>query len=274
MSFVPGAAAPASMSARPRWFLVHPAGLVVRSDAGHIALPELSDVVDLGFDPKLAQYVGDLEGEDCFALPVENVSVPEPWSVQGLRGLFTALGDELFVVAGRAVQLASFALTHRFCGRCGRPTRAVPAEHSVRCDFDELTFYPRIAPAIIVLVRRGEQALLGRSPRFTPGMYSTLAGFVEPGESLEQTLAREVREEAGVEVTNIRYFGSQPWPFPHSLMVGFFADYAGGDIRVDAVEIVDARWFSVDDLPGIPPRPSIARKLIDGWIEDVNSGRR
>jgi NAD+ diphosphatase len=274
MSFVPGTNAPPATSARPRWFLVHQAGLVVRSDAGNVALPGLSDVLDLGFDPKLAQYVGALDGEDCFALHVEDVSVPEPWSVQGLRGLFAALGDELFVVAGRAVQLASFAVTHRFCGRCGRPTRPVPGEHSVRCDFDELTFYPRIAPAIIVLVRRGEQALLGRSARFTSGMYSTLAGFVEPGESLEQTLAREVREEAGVEVTNIRYFGSQPWPFPHSLMVGFVADYAGGDIRVDAVEIVDARWFSADDLPGIPPRPSIARKLIDGWLDEVGHGRR
>jgi NAD+ diphosphatase len=274
MSFVPGTNAPPAMSARPRWFLVHPAGLVVRAEANGVALPQLSDVVDLGLDPQAAQYVGSLDGEDCFALLVENVPVPEPWSVQGLRGLFAALGDELFVVAGRAVQLATFALTHRFCGRCGRPTRHVPGEHSVRCDFDELSFYPRIAPAIIVLVRRGEQALLGRSARFTSGMYSTLAGFVEPGESLEQTLAREVREEAGVEVTNIRYFGSQPWPFPHSLMVGFVADHAGGDIGVDGVEIVDARWFSVDDLPSIPPRPSIARKLIDAWVNEVAERRR
>jgi NAD+ diphosphatase len=274
MSFVPGTNAPPAMSARPRWFLVHQAGLVVRAEDSGFTLPALSDVVDLGFDPKAAQYVGSLDGEDCFALHLESATVREPWTVQGLRGLFAALGEELFIVAGRALQLASFELTHRFCGGCGRPTRRVRGEHSVRCDFDDLSFYPRIAPAIIVLVRRGEQALLGRSSRFTSGMYSTLAGFVEPGESLEQTLAREVREEVGVEVTNIRYFGSQPWPFPHSLMVGFVADHAGGDIGVDGVEIVDARWFSVDDLPVIPPRPSIARKLIDAWVEEVTERRR
>jgi NAD+ diphosphatase len=117
-----------------------------------------------------------------------------------------------------------------------------------------------------VLVRRGDQALLARAARFTSGFYSTLAGFVEPGESLEETLVREVREEVGIEVREVRYFGSQPWPFPHSLMVGFFAEYAGGEIRVDGVEIVDARWFDRHALPPVPPRPSIARRLIDVWL--------
>jgi NAD+ diphosphatase len=117
-----------------------------------------------------------------------------------------------------------------------------------------------------VLVRRGEEALLARSSRFTSNFYSTLAGFVEPGESLEQTLAREVREEVGIEVDSVRYFGSQPWPFPHSLMVGFVADYAGGEIAVDGAEIVDARWFSKHTLPSIPPKPSIARRLIEAWL--------
>jgi NAD+ diphosphatase len=269
MSFVPGAAAPEKTSARPRWFLVHQAGLVVRAEADAIALPELSDVLDLGLDPRSARYLGQLQGEDCFALNVEQEAVPQPWCVQGLRALYAALGDELFVAAGRGVQLASFALTHRHCGRCGQPTRCAEREHSVRCEACGLVCYPRIAPAIIVLVRRGEQALLGRSARFPSAMYSTLAGFVEPGESLEQTLAREVREEVGVEVTDVRYFGSQPWPFPHSLMVGFTAEFAGGDIRVDGEEIVDARWFSAAELPNIPPRPSIARKLIDAWLADV-----
>jgi NAD+ diphosphatase len=274
MSFVPGAAAPEKTSAHPRWFLVHPAGLVVRSEGDAVTLPELADVVDLGLDPRSASYLGQLDGEDCFALPLSaqpgaDVSVPEPWSVQGLRSLYPAFGDELFVVAGRGVQLASFVLTHRYCGRCGQPTRPAEREHAVRCEACGLSCYPRIAPAIIVLIRRGELALLGRSPRFPAAMYSTLAGFVEPGESLEQTLAREVREEVGVEVTGIRYFGSQPWPFPHSLMLGFTAQHAGGEIHVDGEEIADARWFSVRDLPNIPPRPSIARKLIDAWIAEV-----
>jgi NAD+ diphosphatase len=270
MSFVPGATAPAIASAQPYWFLVHDGGLVVRSDSGGAHLPRQADVVDLGFDLGRAHYLGRSNWEDCFALHVENATLPEPWSTKSLRTLYASLGDELFVAAGRGVQIASFALTHRYCGRCGQPTRAVPGEHSRRCDDDNLAFHPRIAPAIIVLVRRGDQALLARSARFTSGIYSTLAGFVEPGESLEQTLAREVREEVGIEVDNVRYFGSQPWPFPHSLMVGFTADYGAGELRVDGEEIVDARWFSPNDLPGLPPKPSIARRLIDEtWLANV-----
>ena len=130
-----------------------------------------------------------------------------------------------------------------------------------------LAFYPRITPAIIVLVRKGDPALLARSARFTSNFYSTLAGFVEPGESLEQTLAREVREEVGIEIDNVRYFGSQPWPFPHSLMVGFVAEHTSGEIAVDGVEIVEARWFSAHALPPIPPKPSIARRLIDARVD-------
>ncbi len=271
MSFVPGAAAPAITSARPRWFVVHPAGLVVRSEADSIVLPELRDVLGWGLDPGRAMFVGQLDGEDCLAIPIGETAVVEPWGVQALRSLYPALGDELFIAAGRGVQLSSFALTHRYCGRCGQATQPAPREHSVRCEACGLSCYPRIAPAIIVLVRCGERALLARSPRFPSAMYSTLAGFVEPGESLEQTLAREVREEVGIEVTGVRYFGSQPWPFPHSLMVGFTAEYAGGEIRVDGEEIVDARWFGVQDLPQIPPRPSIARQLIDTWLAEVGA---
>jgi len=270
MNFVPGVTPPAS-SARSRWFLVSHTGLVVRGEGNGLSWPELSDVLALGFDPGKAQYLGRHGDEDCFALHIEDAPIVEPWATQGLRGLYPVLGDELFPVAGRAVQLATFAVTHRFCGRCGQPTRRVPGEQCVRCDACELSAYPRIAPAIIVLVRRGDQALLGRSERFPSGMYSTLAGFVEPGESLEQTTVREVREESGVDVGNIRYFGSQPWPFPHSLMVGFTAEHQSGDIAVDGTEIVDARWFSVDDLPLIPPKPSIARRLIDAWIDEVRA---
>jgi NAD+ diphosphatase len=273
MSFVPGVTPPANTSARPRWFLVSHAGLVVTGEGAAVGWPQLTDVLELGLDPERAQYLGRHDDEDCFALHLEEAPIPPPWAARGLRSLYPALGDELFSVAGRAVQLATFAVTHRYCGRCGQRTRRVPGEHCVRCDACELAAYPRIAPAIIVLVRRGSRALLGRSARFPEGMYSTLAGFVEPGECLEQTVAREVREESGVEVDNIRYFGSQPWPFPHSLMIGFTAEHAGGEIRVDGTEIVDARWFSVDDLPIIPPKPSIARRLIDAWLEALGGPR-
>jgi NAD+ diphosphatase len=274
MSFAPGAKAPADTSPEPHWLLVHSAGLVVRSEGDAVMLPRRADVVGLGLDPAQAHYIGRLDEQDCFALAIDDdAALREPWAPQGLRALYAPFGDHKFIAAGRAVQMVSFVSTHRFCGRCGRPTRLVSGEHSVRCDSCDISFYPRIAPAIIVLIRRGEQALLAHAGRFRAGMYSTLAGFVEMGESLEQTLAREVREEVAIEVTNIRYFGSQPWPFPHSLMVGFTADYASGEIRVDGEEIVDARWFSRDELPNLPPNPSIARQLIDAWLEPLGGAR-
>jgi NAD+ diphosphatase len=269
MVFIPAVIPPAVGSVRARWFLVQRGGLLVRAEGPSVALPLLSDVCELGLDPALCHYLGRIDGDDCFALDAAELTAPAPWSVQGLRSLYGQLDEEAFAVAGRALQVVNFAVTHRYCGRCGSPTRLDGAERCVRCAGCDLTFYPRISPAIIVLVRRADQALLARSARFTSGFYSTLAGFVEPGESLEETLAREVREEAGVEVADIRYFGSQPWPFPHSLMVGFVAEHAGGEIQVDGVEIVDARWFSPTELPPVPPKLSIARQLIDAWVEEV-----
>jgi NAD+ diphosphatase len=145
----------------------------------------------------------------------------------------------------------------------------VDGERSLRCPACGLLCYPRISPAVIVLVRRGDEALLARGARFPLPFYSTLAGFVEVGESLEQTVHREIREEVGVEVDRVTYFGSQPWPFPHSLMVGFTAEWASGEIRPDGTEILDARWFAADALPQVPPPLSIARRLIDAWVADV-----
>ena len=131
------------------------------------------------------------------------------------------------------------------------------------CAGCDLVVYPRISPAIMVLISRGDELLLARSHRFKPGVFSALAGFVEAGETLEQCAVREVREEVGIEITNLRYFGSQPWPFPDSLMVAFFADYAGGTIQPDPLEIEAAGWFLRDALPILPEPVSIARQLID-----------
>ena len=127
--------------------------------------------------------------------------------------------------------------------------------------------FPRISPAVIVLIERGDEVLLARAARFADGFYSVLAGFVEPGESLEEAVSREVEEESGITVKDIRYFGSQPWPFPDSLMIGFTARYAAGELRIDGKEILEGQWFSVDDLPRIPGKISIARRLIDWFIE-------
>lgn len=189
-----------------------------------------------------------------------------------LRSAWRDLAPRDFHVVGTARQKADWMLTHRFCGRCAAPTLLDPDTEGLRCTECEQIHYPRIAPAVIVLVQRGRSALLGRSPRFPEGVYSTLAGFVEPGETLEACVHREIEEESGVRVHNLRYFGSQSHPFPHSLMVGFVADWLEGDLRIDPDELVDARWFDVDDLPRRPHPRSIAFRLIEDFEQRVRAG--
>jgi NAD+ diphosphatase len=166
MSFVLGAAAPADVTPDAHWFLVHPAGLLVRPNDAGVVLPRRADVLALGLDPAGAHYIGRLDAQDCFALSVDDAALREPWAAQSLRALYAPFGDQLFGVAGRAVQIAAFARSHRFCGCCGRATQPVRGEHSVRCEACGLSLYPRVAPAIIVLIRRGEQALLAHASRF------------------------------------------------------------------------------------------------------------
>jgi NAD+ diphosphatase len=258
------------MTPRHAWFLVHSSGLIVRRDGADVQLPTDDDAAALGASLEAAHDVGLLGDARALAAPVDREGVlVSPLEVVQLRRLYGLFDDERFMMAGRATQIVEWAGTHRFCGRCATPTERVSSERSLRCPDCGLLAYPRIAPAVIVLVRRGDEALLARGARFPAAFYSTLAGFVEVGESLEDTLAREVREEVGVEVKDVRYFGSQPWPFPHSLMVGFVAHWAAGEIRVDGHEILDAGWYRADVLPPVPPRLSIARRLIDAWVDEV-----
>lgn len=193
-------------------------------------------------------------------------SLGEAFAVKNLRSLYGKLPEDLFAIAARAVQIVEWDRTHQFCGHCATPTIQRPTERAKRCPSCQLRQYPKLSPAVIMLIYRGSDLLLARAPRFRAGMYSVLAGFVEPGESLEETVAREVKEEVGVEIKNIRYFGSQPWPFPKSLMIGFIAEYASGTITPDPTEIEAANWFSADNLPPVPGELSIARKLIDWFV--------
>ena len=218
-------------------------------------------------------YLGRLDGIDCWGAEVAaDAPAPAGTSWAGLRALFSVLPDAQFALAGRALQLLDWDRSHQFCGRCGTRTEAQPEERARVCPACRLAAYPRIAPAVMALVRRGRQLLLGRSPHFPAGMYSALAGFVEPGETLEQCLAREVEEEVGIRVSRIRYFASQPWPFPHSLMIAFVCDWESGEIRPQAGEIEAANWFEVLQLPKLPSRISIARRLIDAIAAQIRSG--
>jgi NAD+ diphosphatase len=216
-------------------------------------------------------YLGRHAGVDCWAaeLPKEAPAPPGALSWEGLRALFSVLDDAHFALAGRALQLLDWDRTHQFCGRCGTPTEAKRDERSRVCPACRLSAYPRVAPAVMMLVRRGRELLLGRSPHFPPGMYSALAGFVEPGESLEQCVAREVGEEVGVQISNIRYFASQSWPFPHSLMIAFTCEWSSGEVRPQPEEIEAANWFDVLQLPKLPSKISIARRLIDSVSHEI-----
>ncbi len=277
MSFV---AAPLPRETRPAtgslWFVLDRRGLLARRvDGGGTgarwALPRETDLAALGVATAGAYLFGRWGDDDTFAVALEDASplLPDGWSMLGLRGLVEAFDEETFAIAGRASHVLDWATTSRFCGRCGSRAVRVETEWCMRCPACSLMTYPRIAPAVIVLVRRGKQALLARNARFPLPFFSTLAGFSSIGETLEETLRREVFEEVGVRVGALRYFGSQPWPFPNSLMLAFTAEWESGEIAVDHEEIAEARWFSVDALPLIPPRISIARQLIDAWVLDV-----
>jgi len=212
-------------------------------------------------------FLGMMGDVACWGVDVPHGQDPSYGAATDLYSYFGRASEVEWLVAGRAVQLVDWARSHRFCGRCGTPTQPQPNERAMKCPACGLLAFPRLAPAMITLVTRGDEALLARGVQFRAPLYSCLAGFVEPGESLEGAVVREVREEVGVEVGNVRYWGSQPWPFPHSLMIGFTAEWQSGEIDIDPTEIVDAQWFHRDALPNVPPRISIARRLIDAWVE-------
>ena len=229
----------------------------------------------LGVEPLRRLYLGALGGQQCWAAELPgDAEAPGGLAWEGLRALFSVLDDRHFALAGRALQLVDWDRTHQFCGRCGARTEAHATERVRVCPACKLSAYPRVAPAVMALVRRERQLLLARSPHFPPGMYSALAGFVEPGESLEQCLAREVEEEVGVRISNTRYFASQPWPFPHSLMIAFVCDWVSGEIRPQEGEIEAANWFEVLQLPKLPSKISIARKLIDAVVTQMRDEAR
>jgi NAD+ diphosphatase len=214
-------------------------------------------------------HLGMLDELSCWALAVPGV--PAGMRAVPLRAAMMQFPEPLMSLAGRAAQVLEWDRAHRFCGVCGTPTELHAVDRARTCPSCGHVAYPRISPAMMALVWRKDgpekELLLARAPHFAAGMYSALAGFVEPGESLEQCVVREVAEEVGVQVANLRYFGSQSWPFPHSLMVAFTAEWTGGEIVRQESEIEAAAWFPIDALPNIPPRFSISGHLIRDTVK-------
>jgi NAD+ diphosphatase len=263
--YEPGLALPPALPADALCFVWRDDKILVRDEELPV-LPRLSEAAQLGVDgPK--HYLGRIDGVDCVAIRVA-LDVPEPggWQWRGLRSLFLRLPDTLLALAGRAFQIVEWDRSHQYCGRCGTHTRNRTSERAKECPACGYVSFPRVSPAMMVLVTRGRELLLARANRFPQAMYSALAGFVEPGESIEDCIHREVREEVGIEVERLTYFASQSWAFPHSLMIAYNAEYAGGDMRPCDDEIADARWFSVDALPQLPSPVSISRHLIDATV--------
>jgi NAD+ diphosphatase len=189
----------------------------------------------------------------------------------GLRSLFGVMPDELVSVASLGNQLLEWDRTHAHCGACATPTVRQASERARRCPSCGLSAYPRISPAMMCLVTHGDKILLARNVNFPAGRYSALAGFLEAGENIEDAVHREVREEVGIEVKALRYFASQSWPFPNSLMIAFTAEYAGGELKPNGHEIAEADWFEATNLPQLPPKVSIARALIDDTLRRFKS---
>jgi NAD+ diphosphatase len=259
-------AAPERLDGDVVWFLFRDGRLLLPEDPGQGLLPAFpARFLDPELEAQEQHYLGRLDEQHCCA-----VAVPEHLELPGMveedmRRVLVQLDEAQYAMLSRAAQALSWRRNHRYCSCCGEQTRPHDNDWAMVCPACGYTQYPRITPCVIMLVTRGDKALLARSARFPEGLFSCLAGFMEAGESAEHAVAREVHEETGIRVRNLRYFGSQSWPFPHSLMLGFHAEYDGGEIVVDDDEIVEAHWFDADSLPRVPPRGSIARSLIESW---------
>jgi NAD+ diphosphatase len=273
LDFLPGVTPPESAidlaEGRPlgRCFAFVSSEVLIRSwDSEVPEVPTWDDLRDWELAAARYQFLGVLDGEPYWSVELSaSTAAPTGASFAGLRALYGRIAESHYALAGRAAQIVAWDRDHQFCGRCGTVTEPVPGERARRCPACDLTAYPRVTPAIITLIERGEKILLARGHAFLSGRYGIVAGFVEPGESLEDAVRREAREEVGLELDGIEYFGSQPWPFPHGIMIGFRAVAQTDDLKIDPAELAEAGWFGLDDLPSVPAKLSIARRLIDDW---------
>ncbi len=266
LAFVPHHKTPDDPGEDPILFAFKGRELLVTVD---LQMPSVAEIDANGLEAVRTQYLGRLEGRHCYSAELPSDATTDGgFRFADLRSLFGALDDIMHALAGRAVQIVEWDRTHQYCGVCAEPTELSENDRSRICPHCRIPTYPRLAPAMIVAVEKGNQILLGRSPHFPAGIMSVLAGFVEPGESAEEAVVREVFEETSIVVKDVQYFSSQAWPFPNSLMLGFRAIYESGEIEVDGVEIEKAGWFPADAMPRtFPGRISISQWLMRDFLK-------
>ncbi len=269
--YTPGLTPGRDDAGRRYWFAFSGGKLLLSNVDGRHDIPLLEDLGDAGVAVVRTQYLGTLEGRSCYSAELALDAVaPADMSFNELRATYDMIEEDLYVLAGRALQIVSWDQTTQYCGRCGHKTAMLQGERAKKCPACAFLNYPRLSPAVITAVLKGDKILLARRTG-SRAMYSILAGFVEPGETLEECLKREIMEEVGVHVKNPRYFTSQPWPFPNSLMIGFIAEWESGEISPDGIEISHGAWYSAANLPEVPPKMTIAREIIDWFVR--NSAR-
>lgn len=268
MAFTPARQAQEDGVHVPFWLIADHGRVLVRTTPAGLRFPDLSDLNALTLEPSSGLTVGHTEQQTCLLVHGEaSAPVPEGFEWMELRSLSTQLEEELFWLAGRANLLAEWDRAHRFCGACGTALELKAEEWAKLCPSCGQLYYPQISPAVIVSVVDGDRILLARHRHYRYPFFTVLAGFVEPGEDLESAVLREIHEEVGITVKNLRYFGSQPWPFPNSLMIAFTAEYVGGELLPDPSEIQEAAWFTRDAMPELPLSTSISRRLIRNFVE-------
>lgn len=252
-----------------RWLIFQNNSVLIIHHDDKYELPGINQIIELkpllirehllGVFDETEIYCAEISAELLFGAPIELLP---------FRKVLDRLGDDWFTVASKAFTVINWDRNHQFCGRCSSPTEHLSSGFERTCTVCDLHFYPRISPSIIVLIHRDDEILMARSPHFPPGAYGLIAGFIEAGENIEDAVHREIYEEIGIHVNKLEYFGSQVWPFPDALMIGFFAEYHSGSLNIDTTEIEAAGWYRYDQLPGRPSsKISIASRMLDHFIE-------
>ena len=262
---------PGSYGEDPSYWFIFKSEQMLINPKSSLKIPFHSDLREINLVPQMKHYMGTLDDHPCYVVEVP----PETEQQDGmefldLRSSYDVLDEDIYLLAGRAVQIMNWDKNHRFCGKCGTETMTMEDENAKVCPECGFTSFTRISPAVITAIIKDDKILMAKHSYGLKNRYVLIAGFLEAGETLEEAVKREVMEEVGLKVKDIQYFGSQPWPFPNSLMVGFTAKYAGGEIEVDGNEIVDAKWFDPSEVSRFPSKISIASELVDWFLDNYS----